>query len=191
MYHFVKFNNSWYLKVESEQDIIDHHNNILSKHFIAGFEDRKKGTKVCKVSWQEEPWVYHAHPETDWNNVVVALGPILGKSWVETAHELENKTLNDRKESFKKGRFVYLTNGLPYCVLPKEEKYEDEIYSDVLKYPSSKYSIKDVRYIVWPSGKHYYAKIDNIDIVDMLGNQKWDTREEAQKAAEWFISKQS
>ena len=27
MYHFVKFNKTWYLKPESVQDIIDHFNN--------------------------------------------------------------------------------------------------------------------------------------------------------------------
>ena len=38
----------------------------------------------------------------------------------------------------------------------------------------------------WPEGKHWYAKVDNTDVVDADGNQKWNTKKEAQKQAEIF-----
>lgn len=46
---------------------------------------------------------------------------------------------------------------------------------------------KEVRYLQWPNGKHWYAKIGNDDVVDAQGNQKWSTKKEAEKAAEWFL----
>ena len=38
----------------------------------------------------------------------------------------------------------------------------------------------------FPKDKHWYAKIGNMDVRDEAGNMKWDTKEEAVKAAEWF-----
>ena len=48
--------------------------------------------------------------------------------------------------------------------------------------------MKDVRFIVWDSGVHYYAKIGKLDIVDKDGNRKWNTRAEAESAARWYIN---
>ena len=42
MYHFVKFNKTWYLKPESEQDIIDHFKKYVD-------ENLKKDLKTIKI----------------------------------------------------------------------------------------------------------------------------------------------
>lgn len=39
----------------------------------------------------------------------------------------------------------------------------------------------------WPNGTHYYARLNNGLDVEWNGQGKWDTFEEAQKAAELFI----
>jgi len=36
MYHFVKINKIWYLKIEKEQDIIDHLHTIMKREFELG-----------------------------------------------------------------------------------------------------------------------------------------------------------
>ena len=38
-------------------------------------------------------------------------------------------------------------------------------------------------------GKHWYAKIGKLDVVDKDNNQKLDTKEEAETAAKWYIEK--
>lgn len=50
---------------------------------------------------------------------------------------------------------------------------------------------KKIQYLQWPGGIHWYAKIDNVDIVDKYGNQKWHTKEKAKKVAEEFIKENS
>jgi hypothetical protein len=61
-----------------------------------------------------------------------------------------------------------------------------------LIYPrEAQYHLDEVRYMQWDvpgvsKGVHWYAKVGNFDIVDEKGNQKWDTKEEAMAAAEWF-----
>ena len=39
MYHFVKFNDTWYLKSEKLEDVIDHFKKFCGREFKEGFED--------------------------------------------------------------------------------------------------------------------------------------------------------
>ena len=55
MYHFVKFNKTWYLKPESVQDIIDHFNKICGREFKEGFEI---GLKEAREEGLEEGIVH-------------------------------------------------------------------------------------------------------------------------------------
>ena len=47
--------------------------------------------------------------------------------------------------------------------------------------------IDDVKFIMWNGGKHWYAKIGKLDVV-VNGIQKWNTKEEATKAAKQYIN---
>jgi hypothetical protein len=42
---------------------------------------------------------------------------------------------------------------------------------------------EDVRFIQWPGGTHWYAKLGNIDIVSECGNQKWNDKYYAMEVA--------
>lgn len=46
MYHFVKFNKTWYLKPETLQDVIDYFNKICGREFKEGFEDFRDNVRV-------------------------------------------------------------------------------------------------------------------------------------------------
>ena len=46
MYHFVKFNNTWYLKPNSVAQIIEHFKTICAREFEDGFNDFKDGVRV-------------------------------------------------------------------------------------------------------------------------------------------------
>lgn len=185
-YHFVKFNGVWYLKPETVQDIIDHFNTIIKNEFVEGFKDYKKSIKICKGA-DGKPWIYRAHPETAWNNAVTMMATVKGQSWAEAAIELENKTYNDRIRLFGKSP-MYLSNGLAYSTPKKEMEYQDEQWLDEIMYPVSEFDPDRVRYIQWEGGKHWYAKIDKYDVVDQNGNQKWDTKEEAEKAVRRYLT---
>ena len=39
MYHFVKFNDTWYLKPEKLEDVIDHFKKFCGREFKEGFGD--------------------------------------------------------------------------------------------------------------------------------------------------------
>lgn len=193
MYHFVKIDNIWYLKPETKQDIIDHFNIIIKKHFEEGIKDRMSSTHIWKNHLGPgKDYIYVEHPTTEWAKAVEQCMYIWGLSWVDTANKLEKITYNNRLNTFDKlsaqNKTFYLCNGLSifYC---SDVKYDDEVWSDKMEYPiKDVYTIDDVRYIQWKGGSHWYAKVGNIDIVDQDDRQKWDTKEEAIKAAQNWIN---
>lgn len=57
---------------------------------------------------------------------------------------------------------------------------------------NKKTALSRVNYLKWPTGDHWYASIDGIDITDKNGDEliiKWNYREDAEKAAKKFIEK--
>lgn len=187
MYHFVKYNNIWYLKPETRQDIIDHYNIILKQEFEEGFKDRKSSTHLCKNGD-----VYVEHPTTPWAKAVEIYMKVWNMSWVMTANKLETELINTRLNMFDNERPLYLSNGLTSFVhnefINGTIKYQDECWKDTLEYPEPEhYTYKDIRYIQWKDGSHWYAKIGKYDVVDENGNQKWNTRNEAINAAYSFL----
>lgn len=184
MYHFVKFNNTWYLKPETVQDIVDHFNKICGREFKEGFEDFRDNTKIIKSSIDGKPTLYSMnHTSSVWRTAVQHCAmDIKGIGWLEAATELEQKTFSDRIEMFNKGRAIYLRDGLPYYCSLEHPKYDEEKWLEKLEYPYE-FQYDEVRFIQWPDGRHWYAKCGNIDIVDKYGRQKWNDKSYAQKIA--------
>lgn len=183
MYHFVKFNNTWYLKPETEQDIVDHFNKICGREFKEGFEDFKDNVSI-KKDYNGDPYLYSRnHSSSIWRHAVETCEIRLkGLSWLQGATSLEKKTFEDRINMFRKGRAIYLRDGLPYYCSLEHPEYEEEKWTEKLEYPYE-YQYEDVRFMQWPGGRHWYAKIGNIDITDKYGEQKWYDKSYAQEVA--------
>ena len=186
MYHFVKFNNTWYLKPEKVQDIIDHFEKICGREFKEGFEDFRDNVVVKKDN-NGEPYLYSInHSSSVWRNAVeLCEMKLKGLNWLDGATSLEKRTFEDRINMFDKGKAIYFMDSLPYYCANVQPTYEDEVWKKTLEYPYE-YQYDDCRFIQWPNGRHWYAKCGDIDIVDKYGNQKWSDKSYAQQIAkEW------
>ena len=183
MYHFVKYNSIWYLKPESKQDIIDHYNTILLREYKEGFKDRISSTHLCKNGD-----IYIEHPTTPWAKAVEMYMCASNMPWAMAAHKLETEMINNNLNMFANGRPLHLSNGLTSFIPNTTIKYQDECWKYELDYPEPEhYTDKDIRYIQWKDGSHWYVKIGKYDVVDENGNQKWNTRNEAINAAYSFL----
>lgn len=103
--------------------------------------------------------------------------------------KLMKEAISSRETYFMEGNKFYMFDGTCDIFLLVEKNYKivEETYSETLVYPvETKPTLADVRFIMWDNGKHYYAKIFNIDIV-WEGQQKWNTKAEAESAAKNFI----
>jgi hypothetical protein len=76
-----------------------------------------------------------------------------------------------------------------YRFMDDSFKVLDEKYDDNFVFPEGHLKKENIRIIQWPGGRHYYAKIGKIDIVDKHGDQKWFTHKEAYDAALKYLNK--
>lgn len=108
---------------------------------------------------------------------------------IEALVHIENEALRSRMAAFSKGITHYLDKGLKCLIDNATLEITKTIIKDRLVFPDEeRLDIDDVKYTKWFGGFHWYAKVGNLDIVDEHNNQKWNTEEEAHKAAEWFIN---
>ena len=182
MYHFVKFNNTWYLKPEKLEDVIEHFNKFCGREFEEGFNDFKNNVDVRKDLNGEKYLYSKNHSSSYWRNAVEMTMNIKDQSWFEAACSLEDKTYNDRINRFNSGKPIFFTDGLAYCPLIEWPEYDEEVWKDELEFPYE-YQYENCRFLQWPGGRHWYVKIGNIDICDDWGYYKFNDLTYAQELA--------
>lgn len=191
-YHFVKvglvndptYNGTWYFKPETKEDVDEHWNKYVVSEIHDGvreYVDRLKAHAEGKSM---------GHSTTEWGCLMDIWASATGQPNIIRLFKEETELYYNRMRDINEGREIYLSEGLTVFMLT--EGYTEVIehyYSDTLSFPTEKYTIDDVRYIQWDGGKHWYAKIGKLDIVDDNGNQKWNTKAEAEQAAKEYIKK--
>ena len=93
----------------------------------------------------------------------------------DTANNIYLEAFQNRIDDVANGP-IYLEDGVRQFGYTESNPYYEiveHVYSDTLEYPSDKPTFDNVKFIQWPDGKHWYAKIGHEDIVDKDGNQKW------------------
>jgi len=103
-------------------------------------------------------------------------------SIVESYVKFHSDASNGRFKIMQKHGAIYIQQSRGYFCHSEDIKITAEIKTNEIIYPQG----KGVRYIKWPEGKHWYAKIGNLD-VKVDGKMKWDTKEEAEKAVKKFV----
>lgn len=179
---------TWFLKPRSIQDIEDHWKEICGSEMRKTVRERFENAVVL-----DNGDIHYPHPTTDFGMGVESYCNLMNMSYVIGLIEIENQAYRTRLSSFLKGEDIYLKEGMTVVVIDNRfSEIVEEVEQDTLTYPTKKdWNIDDVRYMQWNmlgnKGEHWYAKIGKRDIYDKLGNIKWNTKEQAQNAAEWFI----
>jgi hypothetical protein len=182
MYHFIKFNNTWYLKPEKLEDVTEHFKKFCGREFKEGFEDFRDNVSI-KKDYNGEKYLYSKnHSSSLWRYAVEMTMQFGGESWLNAANSLEEQTYKNRIERFLEGKPIFLTDGLPYFPPKEWPEYDEEVWKDELEFPY-KYNYEDCRFLQWSNGRHWYVKIGNIDIGDKYGNYKFSDKSYAQKVA--------
>lgn len=186
-YTFVRIRNkneenskgSWYLLADSISTIYEHFNTYGKAYFKNGVDDY--------IAWISRGGIGH-YKSTFARLIDVTSQLRVGVPWIIVATEIENNMLQTRLNGYLKGEIQYLNKEMSVLIDNPLIEIIETVEKDKLVYPDDeRMSIDDVRYIKWVGGKHWYAKVGRFDIVDKHNNQKWDTKEEAEEAAKWFI----
>lgn len=184
-YKFVKVKNiscpnieykKWYLYCDDLEVMSEHFEKIFGagvREGILDFINDKNGRP--------------AHYVSKWANIISFVGPdILGQKPLLASATLENKTFRDRCKCILDGRTLLLGDSYSYMVLEGFEIIK-ELETDVLDFYVSGYTEDDINIVKWDNGRHYYAKIGNIDVSDENGNYKWNYASIAMSAAREFL----
>lgn len=183
----------WFLCPQHITDVLDHFNIIIKREIAAAAQEHVRDAIVTSSGEVRYP-----HPDTPFGVGVIVLADTFGIPWWEAAVKLENQTLQDRLNAYRDSEFIniYLGDGITWFTEPKDMDIQilEEVFLDELVYPVKKiFDYSDVRYMKWDisgmniKGTHWYAKVGNMDVIDKDGKMKWNTEEEAHKAAEWFV----
>lgn len=174
-------NGTWYLLGDSTETIKEHFNVYGKDYFKQGVKayfDYLLGGKLKHYdhTWPQLVEIESQRPEN------------IGLPWFIVATKLENKMLQQRLDPNFSSCNPYLGKNMTILMNnPTIEIVETKVSEKMIYPDDEKLSLSDVRYIQWYHGKHWYAKIGKLDVVDQYGNQKWDTKEEAMQASQWFV----
>jgi len=190
-YHFVKVE-----RIESNGDskpiwyFFPNSVDQIKEHWV-----KYPGSVIREGSRNMSDKIFHgieeSNPTNEFERAVRSVNAVTRKTIINDMVEIENMAYNNRINDFINGRDIYLTHGLSVVTIDSRFYHITEnVYKDTLTFPDEERpSIDKVRYIQWDGGKHWYAKIGKLDVVDKDNNQKWDTKEEAETAAKWYIEK--
>lgn len=200
-YKFVRFKSlidgeeskKWWFVAKSGGDVIEHAEKFLVPTMQEGFNSASKDAidaifKCGDVSLMR-------HPTNEIASAIERISAIKYKpspmAFFNTGNEMLQTAINQRLKEVEKGKNIYLENGVrEFGFSPMHYEIIEEYYSDELVYPDFLIpTLDDVKYIQWTGGYHWYAKVNREDVVDELGNQKWNTKKEAEEAAKWYIAK--
>jgi len=92
---------------------------------------------------------------------------------------------------------MFLIDGIVFityndCIRPIKNTQKKTLKTEnkeILAWPLRDYTENDISVNRWPEGKHYYAKIRNIEVADEDGDIKWGSAEEAERQAKIFLKK--
>lgn len=109
------------------------------------------------------------------------------------SNQLENETYLNRCESVNNGEILLLNkeNMSYFCLVGHNIKIIQEKICENLTFPDEqKYDINDIVIKRWDNGIHFYAKVGKYDIIDRLGQVKYNTYEEAHCECIKWLEKQ-
>ena len=212
-YEFVRFNyvghkdegeKHWWFVAKTYDDVVEHTKKVFQPVMQEGFDAyAEKYIEGVKGYWKgvasDNNYVYVPHPDNHVENAIRRIWATKNNTTTnpnpldlfDTANNMYLEAFHNRINDVAKGP-IYLEDGVrQFGYTENNPHYEivERVYSDILEYPSEKPIFDKVKFIQWPDGKHWYAKIGHEDIVDINGNQKWDSRLDAEDAAYWYIKK--
>ena len=181
-YKFVKIKNiltdtvydDWYLLCDNITQIEEHFNLYIRGIISDAFKEFSEKLYENDPSDFKSEWGILCKKISELNNVPFQIASM----------QCENDLLNNRLDLFYKRGSILLSNKIKHFD-PIDFEVNDELIKNNITWPT--YSINDIKIIQWPNGEHYYAKIGDMDVVDNMGNQKWNTYNEAFFNAKKFL----
>ncbi len=167
----LKMDYGWVLDIRDDEELKEWQDQVRSSGLRAEFRDA----------------VSHGdHARTPGGCAIAILSEIKGIGIAFAAIDLEGERIMGMRNQIHRSGAVFVNTNSGYFGNCKGLVIEETREVPFWSFESVTFTEKDIRTIKWPGGKHWYAKIGDIDVV-VDGDQKWNTKAAAQKAAERFL----
>lgn len=165
----------WMLKISNLGQLMSYHEMVGKERNSKAFSDVVKVEKGKKHYTDRLGFTIHTIAEIHNWSIVGALTHIT------------SVVIRNQLESIEAVGAIYVNRNGGYFPYDENAEEYDRKNNELLVFPTSdEISEKDIRIIQWPNGNHFYAKIGNEDVV-WEGEQKWNTKAEAKRAAEKYL----
>ena len=182
MFKFVRVKNTnigtdsnWMLSVSSLKDLIEYERFITTYRLSHEFRNLLKS-------------VDSTHNEQISSNEIVGSVHFLSKinqsSLLDTFVSLLVDAITSRFAALMEYGHIYINRRGGF--VPKVDFLEEVGKPVYARWFPQDYSEDDIEILKWDGGRHYYAKIKDLDVV-WRRRQKWNSPEEAKEAAEKFL----
>jgi len=125
----------------------------------------------------------NTHFKNNLNDCIETVAVAKETSYIYELCNFSSKVSKGQIKNIEKFGTIYIQKVGSYFMKSDDIiEYDEPVFNEKCIFPDN-YEIKISK---WPGGKHWYAKIGNIDVV-VNGNQKWNTYELAEKNAKEFL----
>lgn len=165
-------------------------------YVVDSFESLAFATDVKRNTYTQAYWtaknknIRSINPHYDAEELVVAMAceNANTKTIIEDCSVIDDVFLSPLHRLYREFGIVVVGVNGGFHQFDGDYEVLEEVISDVYKFPEEKYTKWDIKISQWVNGKHWYAKVGNVDVHDNGGNMKWDTYDEAEKWAKAYIA---
>jgi len=172
----------WFLKLppqssSNEKSQLDDIISYINNNFINGLDDiimSQKEKHHCTTAISGTLYILSMTKEDNVSSIYA---------------ELKNNIINNIIQKHKEYT-IYFNSNFAFFYDKNNITFHEINYciKDDIIFPKFDFDLKNVRFLKWYGGKHWYAKINNEDIV-INGQQKWDSLKQAKEEILKYFNK--
>lgn len=158
-------------------------------HFMDFMDYRSKQLMISYLNIKKRNYTGHYRTDDEYAvGMTLELSKEKRESITDDVRIINDKLLQSYHHFYSREGYLFINrNG---AIIPiRNYKVLEERRVRSFAWPEQKLTKKDIKITRWPGGKHYYAKIDTLEVKDEAGKIKWNTKAEAQRQAEKYLER--
>jgi hypothetical protein len=127
-------------------------------------------------------WQGRSHCHGRMSTMFALLHEMGGRNLVQIAYECSESVFLHQAKTIRRYGRIYCQDIGSYTLPSPNHHVVDTRLSERIVFPQA----TEARYLQWPGGRHWYAKVGDTD-VEVDGEAKWSTKEAAERAVAKFL----
>jgi len=165
------FDNNYtgYILIEDEDDMVEYDQTLMKENVFTTVDDLVESSTRG----------FMGHCNTRLGNVVHTIAGIKGQGELRVLNSLVESVVVKRYEYLSKGIKLAISNNGGYFPIPKDaiiEKLSEYVYTE-----------KDINIRQFEGGRHWYASVGGIDVIDDFFGRQFNTYDYAHQTAIKFM----